>query len=106
MTPAAFLNILDLLAKEVSPELQIQTLRTFLFIASRGECTQKDVEHNLNLTGGSVSRNVSYWTERRYDREKGMGFIDRVEDDYDRRLRKLTLSKEGQKFYNKLKDKL
>lgn len=106
MTPAGLLNVLDWVSEQLSSELQLSTLRAFLFVASRGSCSQKDVEVHLQTTGASASRNISYWTERRFDREPGMGFIHRIEDDYDRRIRKLTLTKKGRDFYEKLKERL
>lgn len=106
MTTAGLLNLLEWIAEEVSTEVQIQTLRAFIFVASRGKCTQKDVEHNLNMTASSASRNISYWTNRRFDREDGMNYIERREDDNDRRLKVLVLTKKGQAFYDKLKERM
>jgi hypothetical protein len=106
MTPNQLLNLLSWISEQVSADVQIQTLRAFLFVASRGSCTQKDVEVNLQITGSSASRNISYWTHRRFDKEEGIGFIDRQEDDEDRRLKKLVLTPAGQAFYKKLKEKL
>ncbi len=105
-SPTSILNLLECITEEVSADIQLQTLRAFLFVATRGECTQKDVEHNLGMTGSSASRNISYWTNRRFDRENGMNYIERREDDEDRRLKKLVLTKQGEAFYKKLRDKL
>ena len=106
MTPAGLVGLLDWIAQEVSPEVQLSTLRAFIFVATRGKCTQKDVELHLGTTGASASRNISYWTERRFDREPGMGFIRREEDEFDRRIKSLTLTKSGLAFYSKLKEKI
>ena len=94
---------LEYLSVNVDSELQLQTLRAFLFVAQRGGCTQKDVEIGMGVTNASASRNISYWTDRRYDRKPGLGFIDRVEDDYDRRLRNLKLTPDGKEFFEKLR---
>lgn len=101
-TTDKFTRLLELVAKEVNGELQINTLLTFLFIAHRGKCTQRDVEEGLKITTASASRNVSFWTDRRFDRQDGMDFVERVVDDYDRRLRNLTLTKKGKEFYKKV----
>lgn len=106
MTPVALLNLLEKIADDVDPDIQLTTLRAFLFIASRGKCTQKDVELHLKTNNASASRNVSYWTDRKFDRSPGMDFVKREEDDYDRRMRNLTLTKKGQNFYSKLKEYL
>lgn len=89
---------------EVDNELQIQTLRVFLFVAHRGSCTQKDVELALNYSNSSASRNVSYWTERRFDKREGKGFIVRLEDPTDRRYKVLTLTKKGKEFFERIRE--
>ena len=91
------------ISKHIDNELQLQTLRAFLFIAQRGNCTQKDVETELGITNASASRNVSYWTDRRFDRRPGMGFVERVEDQYDRRFKTLKLTPRGRYFYEELR---
>ncbi len=96
-------KVLAAIRKDVSGDLNLATLQTFLFIAQRGRCTQKDVEDGLGLTHSATSRNVSYWTERRYDRREGMRFIARCEGDYDRRYRELTLTNDGRAFYHKIR---
>jgi len=99
-------RLISFLQEEISEELQLNTLAVFLVIAEKGDCTQQDVETALNIDQPSASRNVSYWTTRRADRKPGMGFIDRVEDDYDRRFKRLRLSKKGKAFLERLQDKL
>lgn len=97
-------NALSKMSDLIDAELQIQTLRCFLFVAHRGSCTQKDVENALRLSNASASRNISYWTERRFDKKEGKGFIMRVDDPHDRRFRVLTLTKKGRDFFNILRE--
>ena len=106
MTPTALLNLMEFIADEVHPDVQVSTLRSFLFVATRGTCTQKEVEMHLKTTNGSASRNVSYWTDLKFDRSKGMGFIHRIEDPTDRRMKSLSLTKKGQAFYDKLRGRM
>ena len=93
---------LELISSEVGPEVQVQTVRILLFIAARGSCNQKDIERELNMTNASASRNVSYWTDRKADRQKGMEYVSRTEDPYDRRYKILTLSLKGKDFMERL----
>jgi DNA-binding MarR family transcriptional regulator len=102
LTTHRLVRALELIAQEVSGEVQVTTLLTLLFVAERGNCTQKDVEEGLKLTNATTSRNVSYWTDRRYDRAEGMNFIDRVPDDHDRRIRNLSLTPRGKLFHKRL----
>ncbi|CAB4125035.1 MarR Transcriptional regulators [uncultured Caudovirales phage] len=106
MLAPAFLNVLEFVGRETHQEVTLLTLRTFLYIAQRGVCFQREIEHYLGLSNATASRNVSYWTERRFDRNPGLGFVARTEDDYDRRQKNLTLTKTGRAFYAKLKAEL
>lgn len=106
MLDTNFLNLLELIEDETDQQLQISTLRTFVFVALRGDCTQKDVELYLNSTNAATSRNVSYFTNRRFDRRPGLDWIERVEDDYDRRFRRLRLTAKGNRFWTKLKHRI
>lgn len=91
--------------RELDQEIQLQTAMCFLFVAQRGVCTQRDVERELGLTNAGASRNISYWTDRRFDRRPGMGFIARTEDEHDRRFKTLRLTSKGQSFYDYLRGK-
>jgi DNA-binding MarR family transcriptional regulator len=88
--------------KRAGSEVQVTTLLTFLYIAQKPKCSQVELEQDLGLTNASASRNVSYWTSRRADRQPGLGFVERVEDDYDRRIKQLTLTPLGRSFYTQL----
>jgi DNA-binding MarR family transcriptional regulator len=91
------------LFRSVDSEMGVQTMLCFLFVAQRGTVSQKDVEVSLGVTNAGASRNISYWTDRRFDRRPGKGFIERVEDDYDRRFRTLSLTPKGRAFYERLR---
>jgi len=99
MRTDALTKALELTAEKVSPEVQLNTLLTFLFVAAKGTCTQQEVMDYLNTSNAGASRNISYWTERRFDRQPGMGFIERVQDEHDRRYRHVTTTKRGKDFY-------
>ena len=94
-------NALETFSK-IDPEVQIQTMMCFLYVAKRGKCSQKGVELDLKLTNAAASRNISYWTDRRFDRKPGKDFIERREDDHDRRYKVLQLTLKGQSFLDKL----
>lgn len=96
-----FRNSLELFS-EIDPEMQLPTMLTFLYVAGMGSCTQKEVEEALGLSNAASSRNVSYWTHRRFDRRPGVGFIKREEDENDRRYKMITLTPAGRVFYAKL----
>ena len=89
---------------EIDPELQLPTLLTFLVIARRGVCTQKEVESELGMTSASASRNVTFWTDTKRDGTPGPAFVERSEDKQDRRYKVLRLTPKGRAFYERLRE--
>lgn len=103
MHPNTLMNVCELLST-IDSEIQLQTLKTFLYVAARGSCSQKDLEMTLKLTNASASRNISYWTDRRFDRKPGKGYIERIDDEFDKRFKTLRLTRKGRDFVTKLKE--
>ena len=103
MIMPSFLNLLETIGTEVSGELPLITLRTFLFVGSRGQVSQKEVEEHLNCSNAAASRNISYWTDRRFDRNPGMDMMVREVDDYDRRVKVVKLNRKGREFYERIR---
>jgi DNA-binding MarR family transcriptional regulator len=88
---------------QIDPEMQIPAMLTFLYIAHKGKCGQKDLEVALGFSNAAASRNVSYWTHRRFDRKPGHDLVIREEDQFDRRHKALTLNSRGKALFFKLK---
>lgn len=95
---------LKFISEQIGSELQLQTLRTFMYIAQQGQCTQAELEQHLGMTNASTSRNVSFWTDLRYDKKPGKNMVQRVEDRGDRRQRILVLTSKGKEFFEKIKE--
>lgn len=94
---------LAFISKTLEYDVPLPALQAFLYIATNTGCSQKDVELGLGLTNASASRNVSLWTDRRFDRKPGFGFVNRDFDPYDQRYRILTLTETGRQFYEQIK---
>lgn len=77
-----------------NPELQMQTMNTFLYIASRhpNEIAQGEIERILGLQQTTVSRNCAYLAKGNAAGHGGYKLVDVFEDvDYrKRKLAKLT----------------
>lgn len=95
-------NALEVFA-EIDPEIQLQTMLVLLHVASVGSCSQKSLETALGLSPASASRNASYWTDRRFDRKPGAGFIRKDDDPHDQRTKNLTLTSKGTHFIEQLR---
>lgn len=89
----------------IDPEMQLNTMLTFLYIARRGVCIQQDIERELGLSNATASRNVSYWTAQKAYNKPGVGFVERMEDPKDRRQRLLRLTKEGKAFFDRIQER-
>lgn len=88
---------------KLNPTMQVSTMLVFLYIASKGVTNQQDIEMSLGLTGGTTSRNVSYWTDTKEFGVDGMGMVERFEDPRDRRHKILRLTPKGKRFYDLLR---
>lgn len=74
---------------------------TILYIGRRGVCVQKDIERELGQSNAAASRNINWWTRTG---TKGLNYVERYEDPTDRRNNMLRLTREGQEFFNKLRE--
>jgi DNA-binding MarR family transcriptional regulator len=102
MDPHAFVQDLEVF-KKISPDMQISTLLTFLYVARRGRCYQKDIEIELGLSNAAASRNISYWTDQKYYGRPGFGLLRREEDPRDRRNKMIVLTDKGRAFYESMR---
>lgn len=84
---------------DVSPDMSVATVLTFLYVGRRGVCIQKDVEKELGLSNAAASRNINYWC---VTGSKKLEFIERYEDADDRRYNRLRLTRKGQGFLDRL----
>ena len=48
-------NALDLFDREVAQDVPLQTIRSFLVIAQKGDCFYKDVEREVGMTDASTT---------------------------------------------------
>lgn len=96
------LNLAESFA-ELDTTMQISNMLTFLYVARRGVCSQKDIELALGLSNAAASRNISYWCERKRYGVEGHGFIHREMDPKDNRQKLLSLTDEGKVFYDSLR---
>lgn len=82
-----------------NPELQLQTVATYLFIAGRHptEVPMGEVEARLGLTQTSTSRNIGYLAKGAGKRSSGYRLITVEEDPFYRKRKLCRLSDKGLK---------
>lgn len=97
-------RVLEAFTEEVGTDVQVTAIMTFLMIAQRGACNQKDIEHDLGISNAAASRNVSYWSDVRFDKKPGLDFIQRTEDKSDRRHKIISLNSKGRAFMERIKN--
>jgi DNA-binding MarR family transcriptional regulator len=88
---------------DIDPNMTLSQMLTFLYVARRGQASQRDIELELGLSGAAASRNISYWTDMKIYGKPGKGFVERYEDPQDRRYKLVRLSLDGRAFYEKLR---
>ena len=85
-----------------------QAIAAFLFIASRRDCTVKDVEKFLGLGSSATSRNMKILRDEEYtDRnntKSGLGLITTEFDAHDARRKLPKLTQKGEKLLADLED--
>lgn len=85
---------------EVDPDITANHIRTFLFVATRGVCTQYDLQVGLDISHSAASRNVAWWAGESKIGDSAPGrFIKTEIDRDDRRYRQLRLTEFGKEFY-------
>ncbi len=92
----------ELLRKEIDPELQAQTMLTFLYIAQYGEITIKSLGQIMKSSTASASRNAAYWGLWHRKGQPGQRMVDHTEDTVDRRIKYVSLNAKGRRFLDKL----
>ncbi len=83
-------------------EASLSSYAVFWCVASNEGATQVEIAQLTGLSAKTVSRVISQLGESR----GGRGWIKQVFDDSDRRVRRLTLSKKGQKVHARLLEDL
>ncbi len=88
---------------EISPHLTAAHIRTFLFVAERGICTQKDLELGLGMLNSGASRNVAFWVgNSKIGTSAPVPFLRSEVDPENRRFRLLSTTAKGRAFYKKI----
>lgn len=83
------------------PDVQVQTIETFLLIAAQGNPGVNELARQIALTQPAASRNVSKLCEPPRG-QKGYGLITKELDPWDNRRRIITLTTRGHELVRHL----
>ena len=85
--------------RTIDEDIPIQTLSVFLYISLHApECRQSELTEWLGMAQSTVSRNISYLRKRNRLGKPGMGLVESVESQEDRRYKVLRLTPKGEKL--------
>ena len=87
----------------INPYLTAAHIRTFLYVAERKSCTQKELEFGLGMLKSGASRNVAFWVgNSKIGPSAPTPFLKSEINSENRRLRMLSLTPDGLKFYKRI----
>jgi DNA-binding MarR family transcriptional regulator len=86
-------------------DMQLSTLRTLIYVVNNGgSVPQSSIENYLKKSRASVSRNIDYWTDEKFDGRDGIGFLKRLPDPKDRRANIVELTPVGKEFIARMRN--
>lgn len=85
--------------RKLNPEIQAQTVLTFLLVAEQGEIPMSEIQVALNIGRSSGSRNVAYLSDIEYKPSKhGYGLLSTYENPFNRKQKIVRLTQKGEWF--------
>ena len=90
----------------LDPEMPLQCLMSFLYIASHDNCHKMAMEEDLEMTTATASRNTDRLSHHHRLRKPGLGLIEKYDDPTNRRRSVLRLTPRGRQFANQLREAL
>ena len=87
----------------INPYLTAAHIRTFLYVAERKLCTQKELEVGLGMLKSGASRNVAFWVgNSKIGPSAPIPFLKSEKNSENHRMRILSLTEAGRKFYKRI----
>lgn len=88
--------------RHMDPEMQAQTMATFVAIAAHPGLSVKDVKDRLGIAGSSASRNVAALSKHHRLGKEGHDVVYAVDSLEDRRVKVIDLTPKGRKVMHEL----
>lgn len=102
----SLMTALELVRKELDPEMQVQTLSVLLTVASAPGITMKELSQRLHLAQSSCSRNVAALSKWHRLGRPGLDLLVATEDPAERRRKIVRLTTRGERFIETLQRKV
>lgn len=100
------IEVLNEVRGDLDPEMQVQTLLTFLHAVRQPGSTMKEIGNLTNQTQASMSRNISALSQVSRHGKPGLNLVHTYEDPMERRRKVVELTPKGQKFMKTLQGKI
>lgn len=104
MSIKTLLNLRDMITtiRREAPELPIQQLQIFIFIALDEGTTAKNLQHTTGMTQAAVGRNVNALLKYAGQGREGLAWVEWRTDPNDLRARPLYISDKGHKILKEI----
>lgn len=102
---AGMLKALEWLASEAWADVQAQTIRTLLEVATSGELPMQELIRRVGVSGAAVSRNVDLLAEGKVGLP-GKGWLSVSVDPVDRRIKRVRLTSKGARVVERVAEEL
>lgn len=86
--------------RKLDPEMQLQTLLTYLYVAQdkSGGMAMATIADKLHISQSSTSRNVAYMGKMNRKKEPGLQVLTAREDPMDSRRKLVTMTSKGDRL--------
>jgi DNA-binding MarR family transcriptional regulator len=88
------LRVIEIAASELRADMQVQTLRVFLVIATQGDVAMAELMDAVGVSSSAISRNVDQLAAGPHGKP-GMGWLEVYVDPLDRRFKRVKLTPKG-----------
>lgn len=88
--------------RELNPEMPAQTALSLIYIATGKAQTVTELQKRLGVSLAGASRNVYILSAVKEKNQPGLGVVEQTIDPMDRRYKRLSLTKKGERFMQEL----
>ena len=88
--------------RKLDPEMQAQTMLTFVHVCLTPDITIKELRDRIGVASSTISRNIAFLSDSRSPGRVGLGIVHTEEDPVDRRAKRVRLTSKGERVWKTL----